>query len=60
MERLTSAQPANSQSAECTPGAYYQTFKKSPRFWTCTATFSACSSGASTLPVQMVWARGCL
>ena len=39
MERLTSTPSADSQSAECNITAHYQTSRKPPRTWTCTATF---------------------
>jgi hypothetical protein len=45
LERVTGTPSSDSQSAECISIAYYQTFKKSPRSWTCTATFSPCSCG---------------
>jgi hypothetical protein len=46
-ERLTSSSSVDPQSAECSSTAYYQTLKKPPRSWTCTATFSSyCSSTA--------------
>jgi hypothetical protein len=49
MERLTSTPSADSQSAECNSSAYYQPYRKSPRSWTCTATFSPCSYGTAAL-----------
>jgi hypothetical protein len=41
LERLIRTPSADSQSAEGNSTAYYQTQQKSPRSWTCTATFSA-------------------
>ena len=48
MERLTSTRSANSQSAECSSTAFYQSLRKSPRSWTCTATFLPCFCGTGT------------
>ena len=39
MERLTSSRAPKFQSAECSSATYYQSWCKSPRTWTCTATF---------------------
>jgi hypothetical protein len=41
LERLIRTPSADSQSAEGNSTAYYQTQQKSPRSWTCTATFYA-------------------
>jgi hypothetical protein len=52
-ERLTSSPSANLKSAECISGAYYQAWRKSPRSWTCTATFSPCSCGRRSLLISV-------
>jgi hypothetical protein len=61
LERLTGDPAANSESAECNSSAYYQTLRKPPRTWTCTATFYRARVAQALPPVRdlgRVWHRG--